>query len=462
MDRLRWERWVLALLACALVYQVLCEPIVGTADNRDYGRVMRQVGLVYNEDYRSTLFVNLQRKFQVQPAGPFEYLTTQVPIAWLAKGLNALLSKDGLFDIRVQGATNGLLYLGAVWVLLLAFARRSWPKRILIGVASLVMFSDVRIVAYFNSFLSESSQVIALLATLGFAFLANDPALGARKRAAAYLGFVICAVAFLLAKSQDLAFAPSLALIAYVIVPKQPALRSVQIGATLLLLAIPPYAMLTKAYGVTTATNARVTLNEEILPHSKDPAKDLAELADGGIANVTLGRIAKFYLSHPARWWRMARRRMKETHSYVEFGNFEAPHEGLSQAFDEWSELKRAHYPRDFGLWLLAGFAYAALLRLKWQKQDVTREQRNQTLVHGALLVGLLAQYFVVVTFEANGTAKHFFIFNVLADLLCLLAFIDVVSVTRAQLARLSASPRPVERPSSAMGKDGASDGTSA
>jgi hypothetical protein len=36
-----------------------------------------------------------------------------------------------------------------------------------------------------------------------------------------------------------------------------------------------------------------------------------------------------------------------------------------------------------------------------------------------------------VITFEANGTDKHFFLFNVLADLLCLFATLDVVAVAR-------------------------------
>jgi hypothetical protein len=46
-----------------------------------------------------------------------------------------------------------------------------------------------------------------------------------------------------------------------------------------------------------------------------------------------------------------------------------------------------------------------------------------------ALLAGCIGEFFVTVTFEANGTAKHLFIFNVLVDLLLLLLLAELVDL---------------------------------
>jgi hypothetical protein len=420
---------LLALLASSLVYQLLCPPVVGTADNGDYGRVLYQVGLKHVAGIARARFVNVELKYRYTDEQEVAYLTTQVPIVRLALRLNSLLAKDALFDLRMLGATNGLLYLGAVWCLLQAFSRRHWSVRALVGVTALVFFSDVRIVSYFNSFYSESAQVICLIAALACALMTNDVQRSARDRWLSYFAFLALSVAFFLAKTQGLAFVPAFAPIAYAFLPSPHPLRALRLTIALALLCIVPWALLSGAYAETQGRNARVTAREEILAHSPDPARDLVELGVARASEVTLAGIAKFYLRHPTRWWKMARRRARETHRYLELGNFEQPLSGLSRGFDDWSELKRRRYPRHLGWWIAVAVAYGALLVWRGSRRDETREQRNGALLHGALLFGLILQFVAVVTFEANGTEKHFFIFNVLADLLLLFAVLDLASL---------------------------------
>jgi hypothetical protein len=185
-------------------------------------------------------------------------------------------------------------------------------------------------------------------------------------------------------------------------------------------------------------------MNEEILPHSPQPVADRRELVAGG-GEPSLARIARFYARHPARWWEMTQRQTKEAFSYLGLGHFtRASGYGPmpSQAFNTWSELKKSHYPKNLPLLigLLLVYCVLAAMKARWLDQDSA--QRTKTLVGPVLGIGCALELFATVTFEANGTAKHLFIFNVAVDICLLLALLSLGDAV-AQLWRRRRSAVP-------------------
>lgn len=117
---------------------------------------------------------------------------------------------------------------------------------------------------------------------------------------------------------------------------------------------------------------------------------------------------------------------MKEAFSYLPEGNFEAPLHGVCHAFSTWSEWKKEHYPRALSFWVVLATGYLLLLYAKWRHIDGLLEERDRSVLNAVLVFGCALEYAAVITFEANGTAKHLFLFNVMTDLVGLLAVLDV------------------------------------
>jgi hypothetical protein len=420
----RWERLILVTIASVVAYQLFVEPIVGTADNRDWWRVMDQLGLGYIDSPDPTFFKTIQREYQVVPAKHVDYLTSQLLLGRVAVELSDLFSKDGRFDLRWMGAVNAAAFIGAIALLLAAFHRARRWIRIVIGVGALVMFTDVRLVAYFNSFYCEPAQVIFLVAALGFALLTIDDTRPLAQRRRLYAGFVATSILFFFAKTQDLVFCVPFAVIAFHILPSARPRWAARSLVAVGMAGLFVWGMKSDAYAVTHHVNVGVVLGEEILPHSKTPEKDLQELGDGSPDQVTFARIAWFYAKRPQRWWKVVKRRLPQAFTRTPYGNFEAPRSGESQAFDAFSAWKHRSFPRTPGFWLAMIALYAAVLVAKWRLGDA--RDRSRALVSAMLVAGCVLQFVAVITFEANGTEKHFFVFNVLVDLVLVLAIFEV------------------------------------
>lgn len=425
----RWERAILAAITVVVGYQLFCEPIVGTADNRDYWRVMKQIGVGYKESRDPTFFVNFQHDFVIVPKEEVKYLTSEVLLGRVAVLVNDVVSKDGLFDIRVVGLVHAVAYLGAIAVFLAAFRRRARWLRCVVGVSSLLIFTDVRLVAYFNSFYCEAAQLIFLILTIGCLLHVVET-----KRGTWFLAFLVCAVLFLFAKSQDLPLCFPIGFIAAYVAPNKT--RMGRTALATLFVGLFVWGMASDAYAVTKGINVQVTLDEEILKHSKQPEMDLAELGDGSRTAVTFVSIAKFYAHHPLRWWAVAKRRLHEAFTRTPYGNFERPLSGESKAFAGFSDWKTKHYSRWLWFWLIAICAYGALLFCRWRTGD--RDARASTICNAMWVVACILEFIAVVTFEANGTEKHFFIFNVLVDLVLLLAIAEVEALVSAARSKRS------------------------
>jgi hypothetical protein len=278
----RWEAAVLLVLTVAIAYQLFVDPIVGLADNRDFARIMDPAGLDYRSvgEYRESVFQFVQTKFAFVKPSSYRYLTSQRPVVGVAKVLNGLIAKDALFDLRSLGLCNLALYVAAMAVFLRAFRPRGTAVRLVVAAAVLLMGADVQWIAYFNSFYCESASLVFLFSTLGFALLCTGSERRGPRAWLAWLGYLVSAFAFWMAKSQNTTFTPSLALGAFYCVPDTQ-MRGRGILRLLGTAAIPVgvvWAFLASAYGVSIPTNAQVVWAEEIAPHSATLADDKKEL----------------------------------------------------------------------------------------------------------------------------------------------------------------------------------------
>jgi len=446
----RLEAAVLLILAAAITYQLFVDPIVGMADNRDFARLMDPAGLDYRSvaAYRETVFQFVETKFAFVKPSSYRYLTSQRPVLSAAKVLNGLVAKDDKFDVRSLGLCNVALYVAAVFVFLRAFRCMGTAVRLFVATAALLGFADVKWVGYFNSFYCESASLVFLFSTLGFAMLCIQREGQGPAAWLLWLAYLASAFAFWMAKSQNTAFAPCLALGAFYACPSSNARGRVYVrllGTAAVPLGVV-WAFVAGAYGVSVPTNAQVVWTEELSLHSTTLADDAREIGvDRG--GPSLARIARFYAHHPIRWWRMADRQAKEAFGYPTLGNFTRgagfAAKAQSQAFNTWSEFKKASYPRNLALLMVLFVLYCTLAGMKARWLDEGSVARMRTLAGPVLALGCALEFIAVVTFEANGTAKHFFIFNVAVDLCLLMALLSLgEAATQPWRRRRAARPR--------------------
>ncbi len=446
--------YALALAAALAVgassaWLLLHRPIVGIADNRDFWRVMVPSGIAYCDNLEATVFRFIQECLVVAPPHHIDYLTSELLFTKLAMFIQRHFVGGDRFSLRLVGAVHLPFYLVAIALFVAAQRRRSRAAQLAVAALSVLVFCDVQLVAHFNSFYSESASLIFGLFVAAFALWACDPSPAPRARWLSYGCFIVASVLFAVAKSQNLVFLFALAPLSYALFPSprtasQPGSmaasifvggrrRVVALLVAVALVAIVPCALGSHAYDATRGVNVRVHLDEELLPNSPTPNRDRLELAIRGhdYRNVSIGSLARFYLRHPLRWWRLASRVMRVAFSYGLYGSYDRsagePPFTMSRRFAVWSELNHDWAPR----WLPLDLVIALALALAWIRRArspvVALADRRRALVGLALLAGAVGEFIVTITFEANGNVKHLFIFNVVVYIVVILAVSDVV-----------------------------------
>ena len=99
-----------------------------------------------------------------------------------------------------------------------------------------------------------------------------------------------------------------------------------------------------------------------------------------------------------------------------------------SPAFGFWSEWKANHFPRKLVPILLFALTFLGLLVLKWWRLDRQDHERRRTVIIAMLVIGTVLEFFVSASFDANGNAKHLFIFNCMVDVILVLAGVDIIA----------------------------------
>jgi hypothetical protein len=443
---------VAAAVACAalaLGLQLLVPPVIGLADNGDYGRVMYPAGFAHSTGrYEDLYFAFLRTKYRVVAPGPIRggYLTSEIPLAAAARLATAPFRHGGLFDIRVLGGLHALLLLLALGGILSACRELETGAQCVAAALLVFFFTDVGYVSLFNSFYPQTASLLFLLLTVAAAAHAVRRGGLAGGLLLAYFAF---AALFVASKPQEAIQGPLLALFGA---------RLAGVGLRLPWRRLAAWlAAALCAFSVWYGRSTPMALREaaiyevvffDLLPHSAEPARDAAELhldpswlrysgtnafqKDSPLLDpafrieflrrVGYRRILRFYASHPRRLVeRLVRGSEKAWELRPSFGNLEkspqSPRLRRTSRFAAWSTFRRwaARPPLLWLALLLSGNLAAALgtyRRASWKG----RRFREGVVVAAAMAATAFTT--CILLNAAPDLSRTFYVAEALCDLL--------------------------------------------
>ncbi|MGA2434326.1 MAG: hypothetical protein ABSG25_03480 [Bryobacteraceae bacterium] len=452
-NRRHWAIYELALLAlCAalVIWQLFIPPSLGVADNGDFAKLIGRVCLGGEHPlFEYVGFEYSQVRTYCWDSGLFT--SAALPLR-LALAAGKAIVGGGRFDMRWLGAVYALLFLTAFHALQRLVRGLRATARLLAPAAALLVFGGASYVPWFNSFYFDTASYIFLSLT---ALTVLRVALQENVKTWEYLAALTCTLLLASSKSQHAALALLLIPCFWlrfgrVNFPRLP----LRIAATVAIAAAAT-VMFSTAPAWYQTVNSYNAFFYQSLPHSPDPAADLAQfgmdramvryagkhafLPDSPMQNprqieifghqLSVRNLTIYYLSHPriaALVFRNAldegslqRVRMKIGKREYRLGNYEKsvgkPPEAQSHFLDFWSDLKAA----AFGNRPLLYATYAAgLLTALWiliLRQPA--KPRARLIAMAATWTAMVALAAAVVMFDGIDTGRHLFLFNAMLDM---------------------------------------------
>ncbi len=200
-------------IAAALVsfITLLGSPVKGLANQGDYQRLMVKLGVapVHGEtlgknqvaQYYRTGLGEQRAEAALNAVGSPGYAIPQQLIDGAAVDAARLVGNPARMDIRWIGAANALFLLAGIALLLVALRQLPGVARAVAGVLVVLAFTDFGYLGYFNSFFSEPSELVFLLASFGAA--GAVPVCSGWRRRAVYATFVVATIGFVWANQGD-------------------------------------------------------------------------------------------------------------------------------------------------------------------------------------------------------------------------------------------------------------------
>lgn len=448
---LTWELAAIIGIAVIQSWLLFFQPVIGMADNGDFLRIMKTVGLDYIDttlSYSDKYFGWFIRELAMKGMGLGGYVSTSLVPVTLAKGLSWLFN-GGIFDMRFLAVLYMLLFMAGAWLLLRYNRQKSPLVKGLMAVLFVIIFADIGYSAYFNSLYSEPMALVSMLLTLGFV----TALLKRAQPMPLYLaGFVVSAVFLVGSKVQNAPVGILLALLCLrlALLKKGGSWRRYTAAFAVLLVLVSVGIYKSLPYEIR-IINQYQTVFYGVLKDSPAPVEDLRELGLPEKLAINAGtnyfeeapldqhdpvfaeeyyprfshmKVALFYLKHPQRFYQKlevaAENGMTLQPTYL--GNFEKS-EGLepgalSSEFSLWSQFKHNVLPNK--LWFIAGVFLAYFLVLIRSYLDAFRI-RDRIYLEVLAGIGLVGLFQFVTPIIGDGEAdlgKHLFGFNVAFDLM--------------------------------------------
>ena len=386
-----WGERVLGLLLLALVFVshaaiLLQHPVVGTAENGDFARVMRPAGIVSRDTYAAVDHKYVSQLYDVAPTQLRRGFSSAAVIAAGAKWFGG---SAATLDIRQIGAAYLLLFAAAF-----ALALRAGVPALCCALLAWAAL-DVSYSLYLNSFFADGAALLGFLG-IALALLAWDGAPGDRGRR---LPGVLLVVAALVAgfSKQVYMLTPILTAVAVVAWPSRAWAAHVRAAARPLL-ALGIGALLA-VWHYTLGTGDRAPEANRhhavfcgVMRVADDPARVLVELgadpraaaltcksffaldaeerrlSSEALRDVSLARLALSYARDPHRLWGALGQAVfwlrLTTTADPNFSNRTVPPAYYS-GWWQFAQLRGPLYPVALVLLIagLVGLARAALLR---------------------------------------------------------------------------------------------------
>jgi hypothetical protein len=444
------ERCVLFVGAAILVYQLFLPPIVGMADSGGFARVMNSFGIGHHPAVPPPPYAWVVQRMTVLPENVWgaQFVTSESILVALSLALHGVVSKDGLFDIRYMGATCGALFV-LLLAGFLAWTRGLGPlERWSLAFGTVLLFTDVGYVAYFNSFYSESASLLFFLSSI-LAVLA----LSRRPEQLGLLLLAYCASAalFAMAKPQNAVSGLAMAAFARALAPlrdrKGWKASCAAVGGVVACVSVASYVLVPQHVR---GPAQHIAVFREILANSPDPVADLADLGlaqnlsryagtnpfrtrttddpnyeDEFLSKFTPVGLLRFYVMHPGRLHAVLERTTQDAIAErPDIGNFV---EGFglragarSLAFDLGSRLHAAVGPAS--LIGLAGFfgLYAGTVLALRRRSESTSARVVCDLLILVVIVGATQFLTVGIMQGPRSSPRHLLLLKVVFDVACL------------------------------------------
>ncbi len=439
----RWWDWaLLGFILLLASYLLLVPPVVGVADQGDYSRITRRLGLAppaglpFQDAYSCWLLLPWT---PVAGLPDRLFSSGEIPVQ-IAVFLHRLTG-SATMDIRFAAVVYLAMLAALVWFILRE--ARKLPVAVYFAIAAglALICTNSEYLAYFNSFYGEAPSLLGVIA---FAAAALSAAVADRPSWPHLAGLVLASGFFAGSKAQN---APlgllSVPLLVWIFWNQPARYRHASIAFGLVLAAWSAFIL---SIAPTPEVNLFNAIYDRVLPNSDSPQ---ASLNDLGIpaetvpwmgklywevqipspnvypAKVTRGKLAKFYLTHPLVDLRMAQTALSFTNDVPYLGSYTkdtgAPCTARTNAFVALDRFRMTLASVWFLFPMLAGNVAAFFL---W---------RNRFMALLATLALMAFAAFLIASFFDSEPRKHLFTFNLLFDVL----FFADLAAGAARLSRM-------------------------
>jgi hypothetical protein len=446
VDRLDW---IALLFATGIVsFLLFIPPAVGLADNGDFAKISGRFDLY--QPNQANGFADTTYRIDPQHHWTGDVISSEILPAAVAVGLNRIFSSS-TFDMRWIGAVHAAMYLLAFYLAFPLMRGLSIARRVILLAAIVAILGDIMYVSALSSFYMDTAAWIFLcLCVVLYLRALRHPTNAIR------IALLACLALLITAKTQHVV-AGCVICALMLLTRRQLGLTRVwQERAALTTVASIAIAYLGTPRGYANIASFNVIFYE-LLPHSDDVHRDLAELglddsyarwsgmhtysegspmtaADGMNFSRAFGertgiaRIAAFYARHPSQAWRLLINAMGEAGRQRPYlGNYDrrtgAREFKESNSFSAWSSLKRAIFWHNGGRYLAYFLGLVALLGvLAWKRRILTAVAAFSVLTMLELLVCSLG--------DVLDSLRHEWVFNGLTDLVAVFVVALVVGRT--------------------------------
>jgi hypothetical protein len=433
----------LALASAIVGYQIFAPPVVGLANNGDFGKVIGVFDLTGPREDENG-WADTRYEFNPEKHYWAEVYSSEHVVLAAAIAVNTVFSKDGYFDVRAIGLIHAVLFLVALYLLWTLLEEASRVQRLATCGAALFCFSDVMYVSYLNSFYMD----VATWLFLSIAAMLYLRLLRWRRRGD-LLWFAVSCAMVITSKAQHAVFGfwlAALVLVAgYPLWPKQRR-RVTAFAACVALLAA---VWITKSAPLEYPSRGVFTVAfYEILPYSKNVDRTIRDLGlddsyrryigmhsfsrgspmwDAAFIEqfrrrISYDSLAWFYVTHPSDAYMALRRSLNEAGiQRPSLGNFDVhtgyPRFQASRAFAFWSDLKRRTFDKRGPRYFFTFLGLTAVVAMLLAAQH--RTLQRGAVAGGVVLIGMAFTALCVASLaDAVDVPRHHLLFYVLFDML--------------------------------------------
>jgi len=424
-----FEAIVLVLFLAVCTYQLFIPPLIGIADNGDFERMRIPNGIsrmpTEATDQRFNYYVS---KFAIVPqpnVGIYYYHSSTHVFVAMARWLNVHGISDRVFDVRVLAAVYLICFLAGIELILIFSRPWVFRWRLLLAASLLIMFTDTACTAYFSSFYSEPTALVALLILVGCSLLV----MGARAGWIGLVAYFATAAVLVTAKPMYVPFAALFApfgvYLTRFMTTKTRYRWSVPMAGALVILAIS-YQLITPNWLKLKASY--IAIFSVLLEQSPDRAGDLKALQlnpewiryvgttpydkDGPVETAPKFRaeflervhtltIPRFLIAHPRHFYHVASEvaplMVQTLPDYAGFYEESSGKPARSKPAAYWSSVRARLFPSR--LWMLIAYFLTGAIAFFLALLKRVSELMRGLLFLYTLLVGFSAILFVVPVF---------------------------------------------------------------